>query len=391
MKKFTSFLREMTEADEKQLKHLEHLEDHPINAGKEGIRHAIANLEDVHKKLRGKNTDTKITMKYDGSPSVVFGHHPENGKFFVASKSVFNKSPKLNYTEEDIERNHGHAPGLVEKLKHALKHLPKVAPPRGVYQGDIMHTAGDVEEHGGKVHFTPNTITYSAPKGSAHGKAALKSKVGVAVHTAYKGDSLPDMEAEYAPNLSHFGKNEDVHLISTQHDLSKVKYGDEQQDQFKRHLKLAQSAAHKIPDEGHEAISAHVVPLKTYINHTVRTSTKPTAQGFIDHYSAAHDKKIDGVKTAKAKEAKTVEKQRAIQHVMDNRKHFNNVLELHKHLQAAKDVLTNSLSSTAEFGHSIQGKKAKPEGFVVVRNNRPTKFVDRKEFSAANFNRGQPV
>ena len=146
MKKFTSFLREMTEADEKKLKHLEHLEDHPINAGKEGVDHAMNNLLDVHRKLRGRENDTKITMKYDGSPSVVFGHHPQTGKFFVASKSVFNKNPKLNYTDEDIEKNHGHAPGLVEKLKHALKHLPKVVPPRGVYQGDIMHTAGDVQE-----------------------------------------------------------------------------------------------------------------------------------------------------------------------------------------------------------------------------------------------------
>ena len=63
------------------------------------------------------------------------------------------------------------------------------------------------------------------------------------------------------------------------------------------------------------------------------------------------------------------------------------MLDLHKHLQAAKDVLTNSLSSHAEFDHHIRGKKTKPEGFVVVRNNRPTKFVDRKEFSAANFNK----
>ena len=37
--------------------------------------------------------------------------------------------------------------------------------------------------------------------------------------------------------------------------------------------------------------------------------------------------------------------------------------------------------------HTINGKEAKPEGFVVVRDNRPTKFVDRADFSAANFNR----
>ncbi len=389
MKKFTSFIIESNEASEKQLKHLEHLEDHAINAGHAGVLHAMNNLMDVHRKLRGRDNPTKITMKYDGSPSVVFGHHPETGKFFVASKSVFNKNPKLNYTEEDIEKNHGHAPGLVEKLKAALNHLPKVSPPRGVYQGDIMHTSGDVQRKGNKVSFTPNTITYSTPASSKHGEAALNSKVGVAVHTAYKGDNLEGMEAQYAPSLSHFGNHPDVHLISTEHNLSKVEYGPEQQKYFRDHLKSATRAARSIPEEGHNAIAGHRIPLKTYINHTVRTGTRPNVEGFLEHYQNAHQKKIDAVKTAKSKEAKTVEMQRALQDVHDNREHFQNMLNLHNHLQKAKDTLTHALSTTAEFDHHIRGKKSKPEGFVVVRGNRPTKFVDRADFSAANFNRGE--
>jgi len=101
-------------------------------------------------------------MKYDGSPSIVYGHNPENNKFFVASKSAFNKNPKLNYTPEDIEKNHGHAPGLVEKLKAGLEHLPKIAPKKGVYQGDVMYTHNDLKKEGDKTSFTPNTITYTA-------------------------------------------------------------------------------------------------------------------------------------------------------------------------------------------------------------------------------------
>lgn len=389
MKRFLPFIVESTEAEEKQLKHLEHAEDHPINAGHEGVIHAMNNLMDVHKKLRGRQNDTKITMKYDGSPSVIFGHHPETGKFFVSTKSVFNKNPKLNYTEADILKNHGHAPGLVEKLKHALKHLPKVTPPRGVYQGDIMHTSGDVQHKGRKVSFTPNTITYSMPASSKHGKAALNSKIGVAVHTAYKGDNLENMQAQYAPQLNHFGNHRDVHLISTEHNLNDVKYDEDKQKEFNTHMKAASKAARSISAQGHDAVGAHKIPLKTYINSTVRNGTSPSVQGFIDHYTKSHDKKIDTVKSAKAKEGKTVEKQLALQHVLDNKEHFQNMLNLHNHLQKAKDVLTNSLSTSSEFSHHIRGKKSKPEGFVVVRNNRPTKFVDRKDFSAANFNRGE--
>ena len=112
---FKKFLSESSNDD--KLTHLEHVEDHVVHGGSEGFAHAFHTLNGVHEKLKGKDNDTKITMKYDGSPSVVFGKHPESGKFFVGSKSVFNKKPKLNYTHEDIQKNHGHSAGLVSKLK----------------------------------------------------------------------------------------------------------------------------------------------------------------------------------------------------------------------------------------------------------------------------------
>ena len=100
----------------------------------------------------------------DGAPSIVFGTHPTTKQFFVASKSAFNKNPKINYTPEDIEANHGHAPGLVDKLKASLEHLPKITP-HGVFQGDLLHTAGDAKSEKGMTSITPNTITYSSPDG----------------------------------------------------------------------------------------------------------------------------------------------------------------------------------------------------------------------------------
>ena len=160
--RFKDFLTEATEED--KLKHLEHVEDHVLHAGKEGFGHAFHTVRDVHHKLQGIKSDTQTTIKYDGSPAVVFGEHPENKKFFVASKSAFNKNPKINHTHEDIEKNHGHAPGLVEKLKAALDHAHKIKP-QGVYQADIMH-AGDVKKNGNRVEFTPNTITYHVPHDS---------------------------------------------------------------------------------------------------------------------------------------------------------------------------------------------------------------------------------
>ena len=389
MTTFKDFLSE--EASEEKLKHLEHAEDHVIHGGQAGFSHAYHNLKDVHDRLTGKENATKVTMKYDGSPSVIFGTNPENGKFFVATKSAFNKNPKINYTPEDIVRNHGHALGLVEKLKAALEHLPKTTPKKGVFQGDIMHSKGDVKVHGSKIKFTPNTITYAADKNSEHGKAAMNSQIGVAVHTAYKGKTMEDMKAQYAPELKSFKKHKDVHVISTEHPLDKMDYKPEEQQRFAKHMKAAAMLHKATKEDTFSAVGQHQLPLKTYINSTIRNGTNASISGYAEHLAKSHQKKIDTVKTDKAKAQKTALAQADIDHVKNNRQGFNRVLQMHRHLQKAKNVLVNTLSTNSEFQHSINGKKAKPEGFVSVRHNRPTKLVDRREFSAANFNKDKSL
>ena len=152
MKTFYTYLTEQTEGE--KLTHIEHLEDHPINNGQEGFNKAVDVLHAVKNHIKSGRKSPDLTMKHDGSPSIVYGHHPENGKFFVATKSAFNKTPKINYTDKDIEKNHGHAPGLMEKLHTSLNHLKKVAPKTGVYQGDLMFTDEDKKHSKGKVSFT---------------------------------------------------------------------------------------------------------------------------------------------------------------------------------------------------------------------------------------------
>jgi hypothetical protein len=400
MQSLSSYLTEA--ASEEKLTHLEHAEDHVVNDGMEGFAHAYHNLEDVKEQINGKKNKTKIATKYDGSPSIVFGHHPETGAFFVASKSVFNKDPKLNYTPEDIEKNHGHAPGLVQKLKQALEHLPKVTPKTGVYQGDVMHSGiksktnphGDVVNEGGKFHFKPNTLTYSAPHSSAEGKKIATSKFGVAVHTAYEGNTLAGMKAQYGADLSHFPNHPDVHVISTVDDVHKANLSTNHSHTYEHHMEQAKQAFNSTDKKHYSAIEGHQEHLKTYINKTVREGTKPSVNGYTEHLRDQHLKGIAKVKTAKAVGTKTEKMQEDLAHLNKHSDKFQKILDMHHHLQAAKDQLVHSLSAKPKFEHSIPapgsskitgGKPAKPEGFVVIRNNRPTKFVDRAEFSRANF------
>ena len=386
--RFTTFLKEQAEED--KLKHLEHVEDHVIHGGKEGFGHAFHTLNDVHNKLQGKGgDDTQVTMKYDGSPAVIFGNHPKTGKFFVSSKSAFNKAPKINHTHEDIEKNHGHAPGLVSKLKYALDHLHKTNP-QGIYQADIMHTAEDLQhdKKNNKVHFTPNTITYSAPADSSHGKLAKRSQIGIAVHTKYEGKRIEDLKAVHNPETDHFTNHKDVHVIRTGHDTSQNRYSLEDRAQVDHHLKQAVGHFKQTPDEHHDTVMKHAVAKKTYINHTVRTGEQYSHEGFVNHVSAKHQKKVHVVKTDAAKARHQTTMDNTVGHINKNKEHFEGPMHMHRHLQAAKNIITKSLSQRSDWEHSIAGAPSKPEGFVAIRGGRASKFVDRSEFSAANFNKG---
>ena len=391
MKSFQTFLKEEQEAQ--QLKHIHHAEDRPLMHGHEGFEHAHGALTQAHEHMKAGQHNTNLTMKYDGSPSIVFGHHPETKKFFVASKSAFNKNPKINYTHADIDKNHGHAPGLAKTLKHALKHLPKVTPKHGVYQGDLMHHAETKHLHEGfifeakehKVSFTPNTITYTA-----HGKEAekiKKSKVGVVVHHKYSDDMK-----HASPHVDHenFKEHPDVHIHGAEHDTSKVKHSAHNEAGFQKHMKAAKEIhdthGHKMYDAIHPKHSGESGHLSTYINKTVRHDEVPSVKGFKEHLHDVHEKQAAKVKTEKAKAEKTGEGKSQIAHVEKNKSHYGNLFAMHHHLAQAKNHLVNSLEThEGHYQHHIEGKKSKPEGFVVHHANEPTKLVNRPEFAKQNL------
>lgn len=380
-------------ASEEKLTHLEHAEDHVINAGEQGYEHAKKTLHAAHDVLLGNESGATVTTKYDGSPSIVFGRHPETGKFFVASKSAFNKTPKINYTEADIDANHGHAPGLAQKLKTALAHLPKVTPKKGVFQGDIMHSGvksednphGDVTIHGGQAHFTPNTITYSTHKDGEADQVA-KSKLGVAVHTSYNGPSFDKMKATYNSGNKGFKKHQDVHMLDVGNPGSSISPA--QSSKFAKHMAAAEELHKRLKGgDGYSAAEQHTDHLKTYINKTVRTGETPSVEGFKQHLTDVHTKAAEKFKTPARKQQVQQDLQNAHEHIDAHHSHIENALSLHHHLQAAKNELVHAFSASPNYEHHVGSKQVKPEGHVVVINNRPTKLVDRAEFSRLNFER----
>ena len=150
-------------------KHIEHPED-TILTGDLSVLDAF-------------QSDNHYSVKIDGSPAIVWGTDPENGKFFVGTKSVFNKrTPKVNYSNADIERNHGNNFELSSILHRCFNCLPRIGFEGRVFQGDFIG-------YGGYRDYKPNAISYTF---------AEVQNVGVVVapHTEYKGATLKDMNAE---------------------------------------------------------------------------------------------------------------------------------------------------------------------------------------------------
>ena len=391
---FSEFI-ELTEASNpQQLTHIHHPEDRPLLHGSSGFEHAHAALLHAHEHTKAKKHSSDLTMKYDGSPSIVFGHHPQTKKFFVATKSAFNKNPKLNYSDADIEKNHGHAPGLVSKLKTALKHLPKVTPKKGVYQGDVMHTKEDQRIHEA-VSFTPNTITYTAHGDEA--KKVQRSKIGVVVHQQYhanpKKAGVEHMTVSPHPDSHNFTQHPDVHLKTAEHDTSKIDYPKHDQDAFHKHLAAAKAIHDKHGPTMYKATEKHqgeAGHLSTYINHTVRTDEKPTAAGLQKHIAGHYEKLANTLKTPAGVEKRRSEGTAHVEHIQKNAQHYGNLLNMHHHLQQAKNTLVNNLEKhEGGLEHHIGSTKSKPEGFVINHKfqgrTEPTKLVNRSEFAKANL------
>ena len=117
--------------------------------------------------LRWFTEQGNISVKIDGSPAIVWGTNPATKKFFVGTKSVFNKKLiKINHSHKEIDKNHT---GFVAKVLHAcFDNLPKS---KKVYQGDFIGFGGDYI-------YRPNTITYRFDK-------IIKQNIIIAPHTLY--------------------------------------------------------------------------------------------------------------------------------------------------------------------------------------------------------------
>ena len=389
--------------------HLEHLEDEIINNGVAGGRAAINFLRSLRDMLSG-NTRSSInmTVKWDGAPAIFAGVDPEDGKFFVAKKSVFNVNPKLYKTEQEIDDDLSGT--LNAKFKVALAEFSKLGI-KGVLQGDLMFTDDvDTDTIDGTKYYTfqPNTIVYAIPVNSDFGKVINNAKVGIVWHTTYKGDALQDMTASFGADIKGLRKPSTVWMDdATYKDVSgKATMTSKETEKvtaalsntgstFQRINSPALTKFLKLQDSMTGAIAG--ASLKTYNNSKVRagekiTNPKAHAKGYEKWVEMSIQKQIDKAKSVKGKDKyKNIQKE----YVREVKKHTTNLIQIitfQNYLVDAKMQIVKKLNSvkglTNTFIKTANGfKVTNPEGYVAIDrvSGGAVKLVDRMEFSFNNF------
>ena len=312
-------------------RHLEHPEDAILNEGRAGFYNILDFLE-----AQG----SIVTVKYDGAPAIVWGINPENNKFFVGTKSVFNKvRVKINYNHNDIEVNHGDKPAVASILHMCLEKLPRIG---GVYQCDFIG-------YGGGTTYKPNTITYKflPPVNERH-------DIVVAAHTTYQGDTLKDMCASfgfYDVSMDECNQNraktdpfqqEETKFIDTSASFKSRNY------RIGLYIAAARVAAKfvKFPTEEKGK------QLKQYINSYIRNGDK------LDASRLAKETKVD-----------------------------KSVFQLYNFIIEIKEMIMDGIEPTDQMVECyINDEKCDHEGYVVSNEYGTYKLIDREQFSYANFN-----
>ena len=392
----SAFLESINEAIIKEAKantHLTHLEELLLTQGQAGYKMAKGFLVELVKNLRG-NSDAKVntTVKWDGAPAIFVGINPDNRKFFVGTKSVFNKVPKINYTEEDIDMNHGEAPGLAVKLKKALKYLPSLGI-KNILQGDFMFDDQSLKTQNidGKQHYTfkPNAITYAVEADSDLGKKIARSKFGIVFHTAY---SSLDSGAQFGVDVSGLNNSptvwyDDAFFKDT---TGNILLTNEETKLVLNNIKKADTL--KID---YDNIPSAL--LNIYINSEIKANQfldnpNKSFTNFVAWVQNRIDKKVAKLKTDKGKQKATDAGNQQIAAIENNKADILNLFIASKLLADAKMIFVNKYNNaiyrTKHFKDDGAGGLAvtAPEGYVAIdRIGNGVKLVDRLEFSRANF------
>tara|TARA_B100000809_G_scaffold252562_1_gene287404 strand:- start:10654 stop:11868 length:1215 start_codon:yes stop_codon:yes gene_type:complete len=391
--------------------HLEHVEDEIFNFGTNGARESITFLRSLRDLLSKKSDDVSITTKFDGAPAIFCGYDPADEKFFIGTKGVFNKTPKVVKTHDDISEL-GYTGDLADKLHICLDELSKLDIPKGiVLQGDLLWVKTDLKDESidGDAYtiFQPNTIVYAVLKDTDLNDAVRNADLGIVFHTTYKGKTLSEMTASFGADVDALSFVPNIWYANAEFSDFSTLVGTEVADITKL-LSSAGKTFQTIATENLDKFLAWQKTLdgnraglhfKCFNNKFIRegrefSKPKDHVQEYVEFFIDGYSKRfIDKVKTEKAKNAHYRKLFEHVSILYSCRETIEKACVLYNHFITVKNLIIEKLNAGVSrfpgtFVLTDNGyRSVNDEGYVAVNDNgSAVKLIDRPEFSYNNFN-----
>lgn len=363
-----SDLKEATKGRE-----INHIEDLVLFHGSEGAQRAV----NILKNLENNKADT--TIKWDGSPALVFGRN-ESGQFVLTDKGGFaakGYNGKVT-SPDDMEQmflNRKLKDPTPEKKRDRQEFAKNMASLwstfenatpedfRGYMFGDLMYTNTPPVQDG-KLVIHPNTTKYIVNPKSEIGQKISSSKVGIVVHfkqdlegqkgkpdfTGFQGGDLLIMPP-VSPNVPTQVGSYEKDLAQIEQKISKSG----KMDQF-----LNPPAELKMSDF-QNILYAHV-------NSTVKTGDIP-GKNFIKWIE-------DNPKISNPK------KEKIFDWVSQHKNEYSEMWNIFNGISSIKDKIIAHIDDQPSDIEAYTDGQRGGEGYVVGKD---VKLVNRSGFSAANF------
>lgn len=456
---FFHILNEAAEAEEQLDTHLTHLEDLVLEDGKIGFGRFKDHVNGVISYINGLKSDTNVGLKIDGAPAMFFGADPRleyKNRFFVGSKGIFNAVPKINHNHEDVDVNHGEAPGLSVKLKQAINVLngfyDEIRSLIGnrVIQTDFLfdNTPGTETFKDGReyITFQPQLIKYAIPvdiESELYNNVA-NSNLGIAIHNLWSFKENPNgtvaadkklSDPKLIDKIAEIGKRHGVFIVNTlyKNDTLDTSIAKSDQSKIQELLEVAEANIDAIspelddaffpelPEDEQESKTVKLelqaeLKLVQYFRQFVNDQVKRTVTGertiyndalegkdfsdaffneTFDKFISNHEEKeVSKLSSEKGKENKRALFKRINSRTGD----FKQYLKVTHILVQIKSLILDAFNKVDEdlkIGFAYYPDREggfyqdRGEGFVLFRQGRNVKIVDRLSFSARNLTGGQ--
>jgi hypothetical protein len=354
----------------------------------EGSKGAIRALESLKQMEQGGHTD--VTVKWDGSPAIVFGRN-EAGEFILTDKSGFVKKngvERATSGKELASNLLGRSGGknaddpkriaFANSMQTIFDQYEKATPQdfRGYLLGDLLYyTTPQVVED--KYVFTPNIVTYKVNVNSTLGKRIAQSTTGVVVHRLLDEEGTPGP----VPQDLKMQGNE-VFIVPSVTVSKAAQIEDEDINQLKASVSQSGAAIDVLLD----TVKLTELKMKdlpqifyTYLNSKVDSGLDSLGVDFLQWVKTS---KLSGVKQT-----------RIAEYIGQNKQGFDAMWKIVSGIQAIKDKVISQFDShdadvTAEIGshgpvsQDAHGKGG--EGYVLAHPKGDIKLVPRQYFTKAN-------